>query len=136
MEPTVLAGPIQFSPAEIALALTVIALAALVVSAPGWLPVAYATGRRPGPQATGATRWWARIGGALVGMGVFAVTARAVGAVLDRLDFAAVLAVGGGWAACWALAALLWRPQSRRATAPPPGPPAPPRDASTPGWGR
>lgn len=56
MQPTVLAGPIQFSPADIALILTVLAAAALLVTSPGWLLLAIVFGRRPGPAVEGGNR--------------------------------------------------------------------------------
>jgi hypothetical protein len=61
MEPTVLAGPVEFSPAEIALILAVMAGIFVAVMAPGWALVAFAAQRRrktqrPGPAPSAALR--------------------------------------------------------------------------------
>lgn len=124
MEPTVLAGPVEFSPAEIALILAVLALAALVLSAPGWAVLGYVMGRRPGPHAPAGRRWAARVGGALLGMAVSAAVLILLVGLLDRFSFAVPVALVGAWTACWAMAYVL-RPRSA---------PEPPRAAE--GWGR
>lgn len=107
MQPTVLAGPIQFSPADIALILTVLAAAALLVTSPGWLLLAIVFGRRPGPAATPGRRRAARLGGALLGIVICGVVSSLVLAVLDGVDGAALVAVLASWGACWAVAAGL-----------------------------
>jgi hypothetical protein len=108
MEPTVLAGAIEFSPAEIAAIIAVLAALFLAVTAPGWLVLAYAAGRRPAPSP----RSWARtVGGGLLGIGICCATASMLGAVAHEGVYLGIVA---GWAACWFLAALL----SRRATSP------------------
>lgn len=112
MQPTVLAGPIQFSPADIALILAVLAAAALLVTAPGWLLLAIVFGRRPGPAATPGRRRAARLGGALLGIVICGVVSSLVLAVLDGVDGAALVAVLASWGACWAVAAGLRKSES------------------------
>jgi hypothetical protein len=116
MEPTVLAGAIEFSPAEIALIVAVLVAAFVVVTAPGWVVLAVVTGRRPGPDATPGGRWAARAGGALGGLALSV----AAGSLVNRLagEITPVLGVLGAWAACWTVAAALHRP---RRAAPPAG---------------
>jgi hypothetical protein len=121
MEPTVLAGAIEFSPAEIAAIIAVLAALFLAVTAPGWLVLAYSAGRRPGPTATNGRRWAMRIGGGLAGIGICSAAAGLLGAVGEQGFFVGILA---GWGVCWFLAAQL-----RRRTAEP-GPTVPQ------GWGR
>lgn len=144
MEPTVLAGAIEFSPAEIALILAVLAAAALVVTAPGWLVLGVVTGRWAGPNAPAGRRWATGIGGAVLGIALSAGVTATFGAAFERFSFAVPLGVLASWAACWALAAAL------RRTAAPPGALAPARtvpgtpdrsvpgtpDRSEGGWGR
>lgn len=141
MEPTVLAGAIEFSPAEIALIIAVLIAASIVVTAPGWVVLSIVLGRLPAPGATPAKRWWARIGGALAG---FAISAAAVSLVGSVIGFSLILSVPIAWAACWALAALLHRRTLvTRVLVPPPlpgrpgpvPPPAPPTTTGQ-GWGR
>lgn len=112
MQPTVLAGPIQFSPADIALILAVLAAAALLVTAPGWLLLAVVFGRRPGPAATPGRRRAARVGGAFLGIVICGVVSSLVLAVLDGVDGAALVAVLASWGACWAVAAGLRKSES------------------------
>jgi hypothetical protein len=111
MEPTVLAGPVEFSPAEIALILAVMAGIFVAVMAPGWALVAFAAQRRrktqrPGP-APGAALLGA--GGGLV---VCCAVSALVGGVLgDSLgSTAGIIAVLASWAACGAVALRLAAP--------------------------
>ena len=140
MEPTVLAGAIEFSPAEIALIIAVLVAAGIVVTAPGWVVLSIVMGRLPALGATPGKRWWARIGGALAGC---AVSAAAVSLVGPVIGFSPILSVPVAWAACWALAALLHRGTPVPVPPPPPSPgragpvprPAPPTTTGQ-GWGR
>ncbi|MGH8969438.1 MAG: hypothetical protein ACRDV1_05770 [Actinomycetes bacterium] len=125
MEPTVLAGPVEFSPADIALILAVLAAGALLVSAPGWAVLAVVMGRRKGPGASPGNRWRARIGGGLLGIAVSAAVAALIGVVLNGLDYILVVEVVAGWGACWALAYALLPRES-----------VADRPATTQGWGR
>ncbi|MCY7373773.1 MAG: hypothetical protein LH461_08745, partial [Spirochaetaceae bacterium] len=136
----VLAGAIEFSPAEIALIVAVLIAASLVVTSPGWVVLSFVMGRRPAPGATPGKRWWARIGGALAGCAISAAAVSLVGSVIG---FSLILSVPIAWGACWALAALLHRRAPAPVSAAPvpspggPGqmpPPAPP--ATGEGWGR
>jgi len=141
MEPTVLAGAIEFSPAEIALIVAALIAAFIVVTAPGWVVLSIVMGRLPAPGATPGKRWWARIGGALAGC---AISAAAVSLVGPVIGFSLILSVPIAWAACWALAALLHRrtpvpvppplpsPPGRPGLVPPPAPPT----TTGQGWGR
>lgn len=122
MEPTVLAGAIEFSPAEIAAILAVLAALFLAVTSPGWLAMGYVLGRR---SSGSRSRWPARVGGALLGIALSAAVSAGVGAVLDGFDYAALVAVLAAWCACWSVALLL-----RRGAAAPGAPPA------QEGWGR
>lgn len=126
----VLAGPVEFSPVDIALILAVLALVALIVSAPGWAVVGYVMGRRPAAGASSGRRWRARVGGALLGIVLSAATAALVGALLDDLDQAVLIAVGAAWVACWGLAVLLHR------SAPAASRPSAPAERPGEGWGR
>lgn len=142
MEPTVLAGAIEFSPAEIALIVAVVIAACIVVTSPGWVVLSIVMGRLPGPGATSGKRWWARIGGALAGG---AISAAVVSLVESVIGFSLLLSVPLAWTSCWALAALLHR---RRAFTLParvpsvltspvdPGPPPVPPTTTGQGWGR
>jgi len=143
MEPTVLAGAIEFSPAEIALIIAVLIAACIVVTAPGWVVLSIVMGRLPAPGATPGKRWWARIGGAMAGCAISAVAVSLVGSVIG---FSLILSVPIAWAACWALAALLHRRTPVRLVRVPPPlpspgragpvpPPAPPTTTGQ-GWGR
>ena len=141
MEPTVLAGPVEFSPAEIALIVAVLAAMFVAVMAPGWAVLAL---RRPPPPQGPAARprlgrrpCSARIGGLVVCVGV---------AVADRVRCctsvghrsAASSASLAAWAACWAIAYAHQRRRStfrgrRRAS---PASPARPAQPTSEGWGR
>jgi hypothetical protein len=125
MQTTVLAGAIEFSPAEIALIVAVVVAAFVLVTAPGWFVLAVVAGRRAGPGRPGR-QWVARVGGALAGLALSVL----VGSLVSQAagDLTSLLGVLGAWCACWVLAAML-RP-ARSA-------PAPVVDAtSTVGWGR
>ena len=114
MEPTVLAGAIEFSPAEIALFIAVLIVAFIVVTAPGWVVLSIVMARRPGPGATSGRRWAAGVGGAVAGLAISAAAGSLVGLV--PADGALlILALPAAWTACWALAALLNRGRSARA---------------------
>jgi hypothetical protein len=117
MEPTVLAGAIEFTPAEIAAIIAVLIGLFLLVTAPGWLVLAHAAGRRPAP----ATRSWPRtVGGAALGIGICSAAAALFSEVGDQVFLVGIVA---GWVACWGLAARLRRRPRVDATA-------------TEGWGR
>jgi len=106
MDPTVLAGAIEFSPAEIALFVAVLVAASLVVTSPGWLVLSIVMGRRPASGATPGRRWAARVGGAAAGLAICAAAGSIVGLV-PWGGVSLLLTVPVGWAACWALAAVL-----------------------------
>lgn len=131
MDATVLAGPLEFSPADVALILAVLTAAALIVTSPGWVVMGVVMGRRVPATAPASRRRWARVGGGLLGMAVsFGASTLAV-ALVDNGVLVGVLAA---WAACWGLAVLVHR--SSAPTGPAPAlPPAPGQD-STEGWGR
>lgn len=135
MDATVLAGPIEFSPADIALILAVLAAAAVAVTSPGWVVLAYVMGRRVPATAAANRRRWATVGGAALGIAVSFGAASLAQALVDGGVLAGVLAA---WVACWGLAALLHRPPSAPASAPAtdPGPAPAARPGSTEGWGR
>jgi hypothetical protein len=118
MQPsTVLAGPVQFSPAEIAFLLTIMVLAGLVLSAPGWVALGHAARRRAkarGAQSRG--RAWAWVGGALLGVAVSAVVSSVVAAALDGSEHIVAAMVVASWASCWGLAVAMHPPHRRRET--------------------
>lgn len=142
MEPTVLAGPIEFSPAEIAGIVAVLAAFFVIVTSPGWVLVAVAAHRRRTARGPGSA-WGAAVGGGLGGLLLCCGVAALVGALLQDLGGAAVfVAVLAAWVACWGLARWL---SPRRADRPAPGnpPPYPVRPServdstgSDEGWGR
>ena len=128
MGDTVLAGPVEFSPAEIAAIVAFLIGIFVVVTAPGWAALGYACVRRR--RARGATRSWpAALGGCCAGLVLSAGVCAAVGGVLDDAG-SAVIVVGvcASWVACWVLASVLTRPATV----------AEPESAGTPpeGWGR
>ncbi|HEX7187327.1 MAG TPA: hypothetical protein VF423_03815 [Actinomycetes bacterium] len=130
MEPTVLAGPIQFSPAEIALILAVITASALVLAAPGWVALAFVVGRRAPAGSSARRRAAAWAGGALLGIAVSGGVGAVVAALLDGSDHSVLGMVAAAWVSCWALALALHRLR-------PPAPAAPGHASSTgAGWGR
>jgi hypothetical protein len=94
MEPTVLAGPVEFTPAEIAFFLAVLAGIFAVVMSPGWALVAFAAHRRRKAQRPGPAPGAALLGaaGGLVVCGAVSVLVGARPAerpVSDRTE--------GGW---------------------------------------
>jgi hypothetical protein len=130
MEPTVLAGPIEFSPAEIAAILAVLAGLFVVLTSPGWGLVAYAFHRRRAARGPGST-WPAAVGGALVGLAVSAGAAALIGGLARSVGGGGfVLVVLAAWAACGALSLLLLATQTRAAQTG-----SDPRPGSQ-GWGR
>ncbi len=95
-------------------ALVVLALwggVVVVLTAPGWLALALAAGRRRAARGPGSS-WPAAVAAALLGLLVCAVV---VPAVADRVSGAAGTGLGllAGWGACW-LVALLTLRRSRR----------------------
>ena len=125
MEPTLLAGPVEFSPAEIATILAILAGIFVAVMSPGWALLAFAAHRRrkaqrPGPAAGAALL------GAVAGLVVCCAVSALVGGVLgDSLgSTAAILAVLASWATCGAIALRL-SPRAERDPGPVDG-----------GWGR
>ncbi len=135
MEPTLLAGAVEFSPLDIAMIVAVLAALALVVSAPGWLTLAVVAARAAGPGASRARRWSRGAGGALAGIAVSAAVFAVVAGLLDHLFSATVPAVLAAWVACWALAYAVHGSAAAR----PPLPAQPPGVAgrgSEEGWGR
>ena len=131
MEPTVLAGPVEFSPAEIAFFLAVLAGIFVVVMSPGWALVGFAAHRRRKAQRPGSAA-----GAALLGAGGGLVICCAVSALVGGLlgdslgSTAMILAVLASWGSCGAVALRLSsrsEPDPRQA------------DGSVPadgGWGR
>jgi hypothetical protein len=110
MEPTVLAGPVEFSPADIALILAVLAGIFVAVMSPGWALVAFAAHRRRKAQGPGPASGAALLGAA-GGLVVCCAVSALVGALLrDSLGSATgFLAVLAAWATCGAVA--LWLAQ-------------------------
>src|SRR5687767_5310704 len=102
MQPaTVLAGPVEFSAADIAFIFLVLALAALVLSSPGWVVLGEAARRRA--RANGAERRgqaWAWVGGALAGMGVSAVVSAVLAGTLGGGNTAPAMVLAS-WFTCW-----------------------------------
>jgi hypothetical protein len=120
MEPTVLAGPIEFSPAEIALIIAVLAAIFLVVTAPGWAAVAWAARRRRTARGPGPA-WPAALGGAVGGLLLCCTTVALLGAILRDLGApGGLLTVPAAWCACWAVAYGLFphRPSAPGGTTP------------------
>lgn len=108
MEPTLLAGPVEFSPAEIATILAILAGIFVAVMAPGWALVAFAAHRRRKAQRPGPAPGAALLGAA-GGLVVCCAVSALVGGVLgDSLGtMAGILAVLASWAACGAVALRL-----------------------------
>jgi small-conductance mechanosensitive channel len=133
MEPTVLAGPVEFSPADIALILAVLAGIFVVVMSPGWALVAFAAHRRRKAQRPGSAAGAALLGAAGGLVLCCAVSALVGGLLRDSLGSATgFLAVLASWAACGAVALRLSsraEPDPRRAD----GSVSAPLDG---GWGR
>ena len=143
MEPTVLAGPIQFSPAEIAMIVSVLALLFVAVTAPGWVALAVASGRRS--RAHGRRPWGARAAGAMAGLAISVVVTASTVAVFEQHSAAALVGIVDPWAICAALAALLVRhrtPQRQNPAGLPPAldavdaPTGHDGTSSRQGWGR
>ena len=108
MEPTVLAGPVEFSSGEIAMILAVLAGIFVVVMSPGWALVAFAAHRRRKAQRPGPAHGAALLGAA-GGLVVCCAVSALVGALLaDSLgSTAGFLAVLASWATCGAVALRL-----------------------------
>jgi hypothetical protein len=117
MQPaSVLAGPVEFSAADIAFLFLVLLLSALALTAPGWVVLAEASRRRA--RASGSERgtgFWACLGGAFLGMAISAAVSAAVAAALVDAGHVLPAMVVTSWAACWGLALALW-PFSRQRT--------------------
>jgi hypothetical protein len=128
MGDTVLAGPIEFTPAEIAAIVAVLIGLFVLLTAPGWATLAYACARRR--RARGAdTVWPAALGGSLGGLALsFGVSSLSVAVLPSRGVLIGVLLA---WCACWALAAVLTRGLPPRAAQQPVKPSPAPE-----GWGR
>ena len=133
MEPTVLAGPVEFSPAEIAFFLAVLAGIFVVVMSPGWAVVAFAAHRRRRAQRPGSA-----VGAALLGAAGGLVVCCGVSALMGGLladslgSTTGIVAVLASWAACGAVALRLTpraEPDSRPAERPVP-------ENTDGGWGR
>ena len=143
MEPTVLAGAVEFSPLDIALIVAVLIAAFVILTAPGWVVLAFVMGRLPAPGATPRKRWAARVGGAFAGLAICAGTGSLIGPVLG---LPSIVNVPLTWGACWALAALLHRRTPTSGLPPVPAPlpssvvpgpvPPPVPPATGQGWGR
>jgi hypothetical protein len=113
MGDTVLAGPVEFSPAEIAALVAILIGMFLVVTAPGWAALGYACVRRRRNRGAGPV-WPAALGGSLGGLAVsFGVCSVLVGLLPGP---GVVIAVLLSWCACWGLSAVLTRDLPRRAT--------------------
>jgi hypothetical protein len=108
MEPTVLAGPVEFTPAEIAFFLAVLAGIFVVVMSPGWALVAFAAHRRRKAQRPGRAAGAALLGAAGGLVLCCAVSALVGGLLGDSLgSTAAIIAVLASWASCGAIALRL-----------------------------
>ncbi len=135
-----LAGPVEFSPAEIAALVAILIGMFVVVTAPGWAALGYACVRRRRGRGAGPV-WPAALGGSLGGLAVsFGVCSVLVGLLPGP---GVVIAVLLSWCACWGLAAVLTRDLPPRATTKTSTstttttPAATPEAASPPeGWGR
>ena len=132
MEPTVLAGPVEFTPAEIAFFLAVLAGIFVVVMSPGMALVAFAAHRRRKAQRPGPAAGAALLGAAGGLVLCCAVSALVGGLLGDSLGSTAmILAVLASWATCGAVALRL----SSRAE-PDPRPADGSVSALDGGWGR
>ena len=132
MEPTVLAGPVEFTPAEIAFFLAVLAGIFVVVMSPGIALVAFAAHRRRKAQRPGSAAGAALLGAAGGLVLCCAVSALVGGLLGDSLgSTAAIIAVLASWAGCGAVALRL----SSRAE-PDPRPADGSVSAPDGGWGR
>lgn len=138
MEPTVLAGPIEFSPAEIALIVAVLAAIFVALMTPGWAVLAFAASRRRTAQVPGSA-WGAALLGAAGGLVVCAGVAALAGSVLQSVGFGGgLLGILAAWASCWAIAYRVAPPGTfrRPGSASIQPPPARPTEHTTEGWGR
>ena len=133
MEPTVLAGPVEFTPAEIAFFVAVLAGMFVVVMSPGMALVGFAAHRRRKAQRPGSA-----VGAALLGAAGGLVICCAVSALVGGLlgdslgSTAMILAVLASWGSCGAVALRLSsgaEPDPRQAD----GSVSAPTDG---GWGR
>ncbi len=133
MEPTVLAGPVEFTPAEIAFFLAVLAGIFVVVMSPGWAVVAFAAHRRRKAQRPGSA-----VGAALLGAAGGLVVCCGVAALMGGLladslgSTTGIVAVLASWATCGAVALRLTpraEPDPRPAERPVP-------EHTEGGWGR
>jgi len=107
MGDTVLAGPVEFSPAEIAAIVAVLIGLFVVVTAPGWAVLGIAAARRRRTRRD-VRVWPAAVGGCLGGIVVSGMVCAAVGGLWDGGGSSvAVVAVLLSWATCWALAAMV-----------------------------
>ena len=84
MEPTVLAGPVEFSPAEIALIVAVLAAIFVALTLPGWAVLSFAAYRRRKAQRPGPA-WGSAVAGAVAGIVVCAAVAALTGSVVYGL---------------------------------------------------
>ena len=137
MEPTVLAGPVEFSPAEIALIVAVLAAMFVAVTAPGWTVLSFAAYRRRQAQRPGPA-WGSALIGSAAGLVLSAAAAATTGSVLQSFGFGGgLLGVLAAWISCWAVAWWLAPPSTfRTGSGPAPHAPAPPAQPTSEGWGR
>jgi protein-S-isoprenylcysteine O-methyltransferase Ste14 len=127
MEPNVLAGPVEFSPAEIALMIAVLVAIFVAVTAPGWAVLGFAAHRRRKAQRPGPA-WGAAVVGGISGLVVCFGVASLLGALSDSLGMlGVVVAVVASWVACWAIAYAI-TPRSTVS--------APDTSPASGGWGR
>lgn len=132
MGDTVLAGPVEFSPAEIAAIVAFLIGIFVVVTAPGWASLGFACVRRRRARGAGPV-WPAALGGSLGGLALsFGICSVLVGLLPGP---GVVIAVLLSWCACWGLSVALTRDLPRRTTTPATATtsevPSPPE-----GWGR
>ena len=134
MGDTVLAGPVEFSPAEIAAIVAVLIGIFVVVTAPGWAALGYACVRRRRARGPGPV-WPAALGGSLGGLALsFGICSVLVGLLPGP---GVVIAVLLSWCACWGLSAVLTHDLPRRHPTTPATTTTAPEAASPPeGWGR
>ena len=137
MEPTVLAGPVEFSPAEIALIFAVLAGMFVALMAPGWVALGYAARARRKAQGDGPG-WGSAVAGSIGGLILCGGVAALSGALLESLGSLGIaLGVAASWAACWAIAyAISPRSTIGASDAGSPTSPTSPTSPSSDGWGR
>ena len=108
---TVLAGPVEFSAADIALIVLVLAVSALALTAPGWVVLGEAARRRASAAGAGrGGRLGAWAGGALTGLATCGVVSAVVAGALDGSELGIPAMVVTSWAACWGLALAVRAP--------------------------